>query len=534
MPVNLSDAFFIWPAGVSQPAPTEETARLNPFSLLRGTDGQGERREQLALNNAVLFNAYDGTQVWAPGTEPPEPPNFSSPSRQEFLNWHSYHQIRYLQVHGATTNITDGADTLTVRSASIGGNADPLLNLNVVLSADGRRVIVLNTLQLTDVARLSFADQRLLAGLELFHQVYSSPLGLVPNSLTQDATGARNALYAEIDLLIADIQSRPDYVSGQQATFDSTPSARSDLYHYLSVGQLDIMKERLAGMAIFAPDVIKRSITEIHERFDRLNAYVLATRPTSPFGGLLFALNGLDAAQDPNTLAYELPGLVNAQNILKKVELQLYELAKDTLSVARTGTYDGHVLDAPSLIFLFQKAESYASEARAEALTEEMNQLNRLLQDYTALQKLLNETLNKYNPVGQADTDTIERLGIKGNGSSFLSSSNLSEAERLTVMMFDKTLAFAASNSFHPLERKNNVTRPTENIIYSNGLFYIHSKDIWDKLAVNIAEATKLLNQDSQIRMDEVSKLNSAKNRHYDLATGTLTKLSDILLSIIN
>lgn len=524
MPVNLSDAFFTWPAGVSQPTPTEEQARLNPYTLMRGTDGLGARREQLALNTAVLFNAYDGTQVWAPGTEPPEPPNFASPSRPEFLNWHCYHQIRYLQVHGTATDVTDGADTLTVRSASIGGHADPLLNLNVVLSADGRRVIVLNTLQLTDVARLSFADQRLLSGLDLFHQVYALPLGVVPNSQAQDATSVRNALFAEIDLLIADIQGRPDYVPGQEALFDTSEEERANLYHYLAIGQLNILKERLANMAIFAPEVIKRAYLEIHERFDRLNSYMLITQPVDTGLGLKFALNSLD----------ELASVVSAQKILKRVELQLYDLASEALTVARTGVLEGHVLDAPSLIHLFQKAESYASEARAEALTEEMNQLNRLLQDYTALQKLLNETLNKYDPVGQADTDSIERLGIKGNGSIFMASSGLTQAERLTVMMFDKTLAFAAGNSFHPLERKNNVTRPTENIVTITGQFYTHSKDIWDKLAVNVAEATKLLNQDSQMRMDEVSKLNSAKNRHYDLATGTLTKLSDILLSIIN
>ena len=48
------------------------------------------------------------------------------------------------------------------------------------------------------------------------------------------------------------------------------------------------------------------------------------------------------------------------------------------------------------------------------------------------------------------------------------------------------------------------------------------------------SEANRQLGQDNQLIMNEITQLNREKNRHYDLATNTINKMTGMLRSIIN
>ena len=516
------------------PNPTQEEARVNPIGLLQGVAADGVRSQQLKVNSGVLFDEYTGAEVLALTA----PPNFNAPSPQEFMNWHSYFQQQYLA--GQTpVPITDNGETFDVHYASIGGNADPLRNANMVLSQDGTRIIDLNSLQLSDIATLSLNDQRALSGLALFRETYALQLGLVPNSTVRDATQERERIFAQIDIVISDIESADDFQPNMWTTFNDDPLQRANLYHYLLLGQLSYLKARLAKMAIFSPDQIKSQFAEIRDRFLRLNEFKLMTMETAvATNGLRQSLNALD----------EFASVRSAQDILIGTELKLFELTKSAFDVADTGYFEdplrpglNKVLDAPNLVFVLQTFESYSKEAEAEALTEEMNQVNRLLQNYTAMQRLINATLNKFDPV-DADPDNPEKLGLKGNSGSLAtfmglpatSENRISAEEVKTISMFDKLSAFANDNTFHPMENRNGIIRPTEDMVNVVGFLNTYTKETWDKFAISLSEATKLLNQDSQVRMDRIGRFNREKNRSYELATGTLTRLSDILRSIIN
>lgn len=183
-------------------------------------------------------------------------------------------------------------------------------------------------------------------------------------------------------------------------------------------------------------------------------------------------------------------------------------------------------------MFLFPTFQNYSNEAEAEARSEELKQLQRLLEDYTAFQKLINATLQVFDPVKLADPDTVEEPGLKGQGSI---NASFDAQERRLIAMFDARLTGAVANSsWNPVEVTRTLARPVDSLQSFGSLLTQNSKTFWDALARNIAEATKILNQDSQLRMDEISSLNRQKHRNYDLATNTLNNLADMLRSIIN
>lgn len=535
-----------WHPSLNTLNPALDQARTDPIGLIRGADGYGQRNSKLSSNDALLFSRFDGSQI-LDETLYPDPPNFSKPSPQEFLNWHSYFQQKYLHLYGQqygsrdTSISTTDSNVLTVRFASVGGNADPALNQNFILSQDGTRIINLATLQLNDIARLSLDDQRALSGLPLFHQVYAQAFGVVPNATTPDATVVRAQIKSDIDLIVAEIQSpQNNFVPDKWDEFENDPLQRATLYHYLSLGQLSYLKARLDEMAIFSPEVIKSEYSAIRDRFLRLNEFTLMTNSdiTAP-NGLKQALNALDDYKSSQA----------TRQILLSTELKLFELTKSAYDVATTGTFEdplnptqSKVLDAPTLVFVLQTLESYSKEAEAECLTEEMNQVNRLLEEYGKMQKLINATLTEFDPLKLSNSDITEKLGIKGNTgrlSDFNDASipvekRISSDDIKTLSMFDTIAAFANNNTFHPIENKNGIIRPTETMVNASGALEKHSKDVWDKLAIRLSDATKFLNQDSQVRLDTISRFNREKNRAYDLATGSLSRLSDILQAIVN
>ena len=497
-----------------------QDAATNPVPLLTGLRPDGMRDPQLGLNDATLFPRFDGVT----NTVPNRPADFASPTADSFIRWHVGHQVEYLKTHGIARTSNDGPTEFPVREVSLGTNANQFLNLHAILGSDGRSVIVLNTLSQSDIAALPLADQRALASMGVFREHFAGPLGLLPDPLTPTIAGARYAMSVMVQERIDLITGAPGFLPGHDSDFLDNLDAR---YHYLFLNQLQILNAQLRDMAVFNPDAIRREADAIITRFARLERYMSATEEQIvPNTTLRAGVNSSD----------NLASVRSARQILTGIELRLHDLAVAARDLALTGVFEGRRVDTPDMIFLFQTFQNYSNEAEAEARSEDLKQIQRLLQDYTLFQRMLNATLRSYDPVALADPDTTEKKALTNQtGESY---GNFSAEDRAVMFMFDAALvAGVAGNSFHPMETRISLIRPVENIVNRvlNTVVPVeHPKTIWDALARNVADATRFLNQDTQVLMDEISKLNKQKNRNYDLATNTLNKMTDILRSVIN
>lgn len=120
--------------------------RLDPSNEPDGDPGDDRR---------VLFPFYDGVETPSRIAlqEPPtaiaqDPANLSA---EEFLSWHSTYQLQYIATKGTGT-----PKTVTVTNSD--GNA-----VHAMANTAGDRILIIEQLQKTDIARLSLADQERIA-----------------------------------------------------------------------------------------------------------------------------------------------------------------------------------------------------------------------------------------------------------------------------------------------------------------------------------------------------------------------------------
>ncbi|WP_163850677.1 hypothetical protein [Pseudooceanicola aestuarii] len=524
--------------------PTPGDALDIPYVNLLDTPDADQINPALLDDARSLFPYFDGETH----SLPIQPANFANPAIEDFTNWHSAHQLEYLRLHGTQELRNDGDGSLPVTHATIGTATDPAQNLHILLSADGREVITVNDLQFADIAALPLADQRALSTLPAFASLIAVPFDLDPAGGTATAHSAREGLKAVLQTSIDSIAATPGFLPVPTGTtpedyFAADPARRETHYHYLFIEQLQILQEQLDGMAIFHADTLLQQNAALFERFERVDALKTVTRPVdvhsdAAYSGYAHATNSDD----------ELASIDAAAGLLIGAELTLLGLQRNSQEISRTGTFEGKRLDTPTMTFLLQTFQNYRNENLARVLSEELNQYNSLLSSYTAFQRLLNTTLQAYDPVKLAaseegdDSEDPEELGLKGANydagtNAYSSLSDFTEAERRAIAMFDSVASATggpptyAANTYHPIETLQSLTRPTERIVSGTG-FESYTKSTWDTLAVNIAEATKLINQDTQLKMDEINALNRQKNRHYDMASNALNKMADILRAI--
>lgn len=569
----------------------EGDALDRPYLNQINTITDEQTRPEIRADARSLFPFFDGQT----NTLPDRPADFDNPTPESFLNWHSAHQLEYLKTDtradGSPTNRllssrandppynanTEFAAVYDFRAVRI-PDGDPLgtgPGLYAILSSDGERVIVINQLRPDSIATLGGfdrtnnayvqEDQRRLRLMPAFAQLVARPFGLIPDSVDPttvtdaEANGnaARGTVHALVDTAIDAIRN----ANGFDPNVDRTELARNPVlaqeeYHYLFLEQLEILRGRLDRMEIFHLDSIGQKIKAISDRFERVQVYKdTSTELDAPFYGsnqVHFRVNSTDRLAAVNAAA----------DVLIGAELRLFELTRASEGIATTQRYEGRYLDAPIMTFLLQNFANYTNEAEAEAEAEDLKQHNQLLEDYTRFQTLLNSTLQAYDPVALAaraeDPDEVdpEVLSIKGvrydrsfqppfdpysEISNFVNlpatTSRPAVNEQImqvVISMFDERLATnaGAGNTFHPVEKLKNLDRPMGNIVRADGRLFVYTKDTWDKLAVNVAEATKLIGQDTQIRMNQISQTNKEKNRHYELASNSLNRLSSILRAI--
>lgn len=485
--------------------PTAGDAMTAPYLILSTSATAQLDWARIGADAERLFPVFDGVS----NLLPERPADFASPTARSFMNWHSAHQLEYMREHGTLqAYLFTGEGTLTTRVATVPGPPD----LSLFVTQDGRRVINLATLQATDIARLSLDDQRVLARLPEFATQIAPAFNLRPGVGDASSNAVRDEIRADIALIRAQIEASPRFAAGQQARFDSDPTSRRELYHYLFLSQLDLLDARLSQMAVFETDAIGLILSDIGERYLRLERYISVTPEVAGAPG--------EAPRNVNASDGG-AGIAAAVEIFLGVEARLYDIARARFDLAETGEFNGRPADVPQLIFVLQSLATRRAEAEAEAKTEELNQNNLLLKDYSRMQDILNRTLKVFSGL-----DATARVQLGGYTSIF----DLSDEDLRVASMFDSSL-LDATNTSHPVESERSVVRPTLEMVGTP--MPIHPKDVWDRFSLSLGNATQQIGRDSQIRMQDIARMNEVKNRHYEMGSSVLSRTAEIIRSIL-
>ena len=555
--------------------PTAGDAVTVPYTQLPGSDGVDYTAAQVWADARFLFDDI----VLDPDTgQYPERPDFDAATLDGFMRWHSRHQVDFILEKGTTALSPDPGDpppdplpdgTLTVQYYAFTDGP------TFVLGQDGRTVYQIQALSATDIATMPLADQLALAGLAEFQDLADALL--IRPATGETADEVRDEFLTVVDALIADITARTDYDVGDRDTFLAgfmfDPEVRLQYYPHFFVEELNLYKLRLNQQALFSEIRINDFVSDLRERFERIKSYYDVSPETPSTTGLIGGVNTSEA---------DAVSMKRGLGIFIEMESQLFQIALARAYVIATGTmiepvkgrlmstqsildaaligstYDDfgnflatqstnivdritlgtsnqRFLDGPSLIFVLQTFSNYEAEAEAQVKSEELQLQSKLLEDYSKMQEILNETLNKFEPVPAAeDSDeppAPELLAIL----DLTVVTGLTTEQKRIVSMFDTT-ASAIDNTYHPIEAARSSGspvdfRPTLDIA-TDGTLTKHEKTKWDALSVNIGEATKIIGQSSQMQMDAINRLSQEKNRHYELGSNVLNKLTELLREI--
>lgn len=535
--------------------PTPGDAEAVPYHQLPGSSGvtnadiEAARAAQSASTQR-LFPVFDG----ATNLLPDLPADFANPKPSTFLQWHAAHQAQYLHDNSTAVSVYDDppgtnppANAQQAKFATISASGEP--DLHYLLATNGQAILI-NTLQATDVAKLPLADQTALANSAAFRTLVGDAYNLVPNSLETYPGPIRDALVADINDKRTTILASMGLTTAADITamitrLDNPTNAaqRSTEWQYYFVKHLDFLIEDLQGMAIFDRDEINSKVEDVLKRFQLIQTYSGRTDASVSSNGPSYGLNSSDSNAS----------IDSAVEIFTRIEGRLFDLASSGRHIAQTGKLvtgrdatgaisSERILDVPGMVFTFQTYEDYEATAVSEAKTEEIRQRNKLLQDYSAMQQLVNDTLSKFdlqafndaNPNNsELDNPLEETVALL----KFSSITDLDTAQRAILSMFASAYASTTDgttpNPGHPIEQLEGITRPLENLTNGTALRQ-HNKTVWDLFATNLSEATKLLSQDTQILMNDINAVNKEKNRHFQLATNSIKKMNDMIGTIMS
>ena len=267
--------------------------------------------------------------------------------------------------------------------------------------------------------------------------------------------------------------------------------------------------------------------------------------PPSPVADTKLA----DAANSTDDLG----SVTRALNVFLRAELRLRDIVAQSIDIIFTGRYrnpadptdQGRVVDTPLMVFLFQTQQNYSAEAEAQAKSEELNEMKALIGIYTKVQKMVNDTLQKFDPVkfqeANKDNDkAVEYHRFYDVEWTTQLPASFTASDFLILSMFDKTLAPRNDNTYLPIEGQTNAGRPLFEFfsmipaVGTAAQFKLHTQQDWDLFSQSLSKVSEVLSADSQARMDEIDRISRGKNRNYELASDTLNKMTDILRSIIN
>lgn len=472
-----------------------------PYHYLPGSASGGSSP---AVQNGAeaLFPSLDGVTTRLPANERPDgfDTNVATLTSEsaikafaaKFSSWHSAYQLEFLKKNGNVLSLPP--------------SGKPIFNA-FVSSTDPRKHYIIQSLDKNTIARMSTADQAQLAALPGFSAI-AGPLGLTKADAAVFPGGMTAGQY--LDKMIADIDA-------SKTTNINPKTNMPDADRAAFTSQLAILKEQLAASGVINAADIQKKVTELKERFDRAFAFFDVIPPSV-----------VDFPNDGNiwvnviTIDGDISGLQRGYQVFIAQEKRIAELAEARMRIVRdNGVLFGKQLDVPYLVAQFQSLYNSSLESQVVMETEEINQQNDLLKTYAKMQDAVNRTLSSF---AKADEKGKPFLNKTGQG-------DIQESERRLYAMFD-TEANAGVRQKHPLETLRKLERPLFDFVADKGTFHKYTHPQWSTFATRLSDTVTIINQNSQIKMNDVNSLDKQRNRHFELANNALAKMNDIIQSI--
>ncbi|KZL17164.1 hypothetical protein [Pseudovibrio sp. Ad37] len=451
------------------------------------------------------YNAYVASVLVDPADTVADedlPANYSSPSPQQFVSWHPAVQLRYLRDNFSDADIQAGRTVIGSGSNQVG----------VIRSDDKRSVTIVNELTKSRIFQLSKTEQERLAGNPVFLNKIAPLLDLLPQNGT-DLAASRAEITIQISKEINDIKSK---TLENRADDEDVRKFKADRKVYED--QLIMLRDNVPNAGIYSRSDLATEMQEIVKRFERAHAYFDVKTPNR-HGTLKLADDFVTPDNNKSIKRGYAVFIKQEQRILalKQAEQQM-------LSAGGITNSDGTIsrLDLPTLVALIQNQASLKQQAIITMRTEQLTQLNQLSQAYAEMQRIVNETLKKFEKTGKdADQETKDLQQSLGLSSSYSTA---------VVLMFDD---WAAARP-HPVEKEFSITRPSHDILSNgpsgSGSLNKFKRTQWERFSTQLSDAVTLLNP--QLLTNDINQDNREQNRSYEQATGTVRRSFDLNIQI--
>ena len=294
-------------------------------------------------------------------------PPYTALDINTFTQWHSAYQAAYIAAEGPFMLPPNPLGPGVERQAYY------------LAVQNGTRPINIINMTLSDYAMLSDAD-KLVVGPAMRAEGVADRLGL---------TNQKTALLSALNSIITKMNNGGLKTAGENQIFADQVRL--------------ILKAAQSADMVIAAKVLQQA-QEVEKRYDRAKLYADTRTPqtfsvymASPDSGNYWSvLNGVQAqtnavSSDNNaTINKGYDEFIRAERVMLTMQRRREGLSMET------GFRDPR-LDVANLIYQLQLLYEAEAEGLADAGTEEMNQLHKLLQDYGIMQRLINETLKAYN-----------------------------------------------------------------------------------------------------------------------------------------
>ncbi len=130
-----------------------------------------------------------------------------------------------------------------------------------------------------------------------------------------------------------------------------------------------------------------------------------------------------------------------------------------------------------------------------------------------------------------ADLDDDDNYSHKGDVEG-----KLDRTEMLAFSMFANEAWANVDNRWHPVEELYGAPRPEFDLIDESeegaGSLQLYSKNTFDQFQTKLSNTITILNQQNQIKQNDVENATKEQNRHFELGNNALRKMNDLLLMI--
>lgn len=408
------------------------------------------------------------------------PSNYDDTDPSDFASWHSAHQALFIYEKHSPDGYTISSSGTTIAHFMLDEDNYPI-NVYALTQSDYAK--------LSETDKANFNDQLVALGV------------LDELGLTTDKTD----------------------VTDQIASFrsDVTDSGLSTDIQDVFTAQYDLILARVNNNYAISEDAVLSEIAKVAERFVRVETFSNTATPTN--NGDLGYLN------NPNSLDY---GATIAEGIEEFMRAERAILSAQNRREALTGTssFRDPKLDVPNLIYKLQLMYEAQAEGEQDSGTEEIRQLHKLLEDYAVMQALVNATVGLFNP-----ENADQEKGLNDDDADSLTST-----QKGAISMFDSESDFDAGRE-HPIEALFGATRPTFDILPDFGTvvndgsdenYVNHRKTAWDSFSTTISDTITILNQNNQIKQNDIEDASKRQNRHFELGNNALRKMHDMIQTI--